>query len=165
MENRAPQRIRQHFRREEREDTERSGRDLLIESLRREGMAGAKVLQSRAFGRVVKDVGFAQPEDLFAAIGSGRIAVKQVISKVVRHVGAVKEAMPEPEMLPAQTGSVEEPAAPSSDFGILVDGMSDIVVRLARCCMPIPGDDIVGYLGRGEGLTVHTADCSTAKSV
>jgi GTP diphosphokinase / guanosine-3',5'-bis(diphosphate) 3'-diphosphatase len=161
----ARQKVRQHFRREEREDTEHSGRDLLLETLRREGLPGTKVLQSRVFGRIVKDVGFNEAEDLFAAIGSGRIAVKQVVSKVARHLGAMKEAVPEVEMLPAETGANQEPTAPSSDFGILVDGMGDIVVRLARCCKPIPGDEIVGYVSLGKGVTIHRADCKNARAL
>jgi guanosine-3',5'-bis(diphosphate) 3'-pyrophosphohydrolase len=161
----ARQKVRQYFRREEREDTEHSGRDLLLETLRREGLPGTKVLQSKVFGRIVKEVGFNEPEDLFAAIGSGRIAVKQVVGKVARHLGAMKEAVPEVEMLPAETGANQEPTAPSGEFGILVDGMGDIVVRLARCCKPIPGDDIVGYVSLGKGVTIHRADCKNARAL
>ena len=73
----ARQKIRQHFRREEREDSEHSGRDLLLETLRTRGPAGQKVLSSEVFGRIVKDVGFNKPDDLYAAIGSGRIAVRR----------------------------------------------------------------------------------------
>jgi guanosine-3',5'-bis(diphosphate) 3'-pyrophosphohydrolase len=161
----ARQKVRQYFRREEREDTERSGRDLLLEALRREGLPGAKVLQSKLFGRVVKDVGYSNADDLFAAIGSGRVAVKQVVGKVARHLGAMKEAVPEVQMLPAETGATEEPTAPSSEFGIMVDGMSDIVVRLAKCCKPIPGDQIVGYVSLGKGVTIHRAECKNARAL
>ena len=162
---RARQKIRQFFRREEREDTERSGRDLLLETLRREGLPSAKVVQSKVFNKIVKDAGFAQPEDLFVAIGSGRVAVKPVVAKAMRHIGAMREAVPEVEMLPVETGAVEELTAPSSEFGILVDGMSDIVVRLAKCCKPIPGDEIVGYISLGKGVTIHRADCKNARAL
>ncbi len=164
---RARQKIRQHFRREEREDSLHSGRDLLLETLRREGLPGTKVVQSKVFQRVLKETGFTQIDDLYAAIGSGRIAVKAVVDKAVRHMGAMREAVPEVEMLPLDTGAGAEAevAAPSAEFGILVDGMSDIVVRLAKCCLPIPGDDIVGYISLGKGVTIHRADCKNARAL
>lgn len=162
---RARQKIRQHFRREDREDSERSGRDLLLETLRREGLPGVKVVQSKVFQRVLKDTGFAQVEDLYAAIGSGRVAVKTVVDKAARHLGALREAVPEAEMLPAEAPATAEPTAPSGEFGLLVDGMSDIVVRLANCCKPIPGDEIVGYISLGKGVTIHRADCKNARAL
>jgi GTP pyrophosphokinase len=162
---RARQKIRQFFRREEREDSEHSGRDLLQETLRREGLPAQKVLTSKAFIKIVRDTGFQQAADLFVAIGSGRVPVKQVVNKVMRHLGAMKEAVPEIEMLPTATGVSAEPTAPSSEFGIVVDGMTDIVVRLANCCKPIPGDEIVGYISLGKGVTIHRGDCRNARAL
>ena len=162
---RARQKIRQFFRREQREDTERSGRDLLLETLRRDGLPAQRILQSKVIQKIVKDVGYQEPEDLYAAIGSGRISIKTVAEKAMRHVGALREAVPEVEMLPVDTGAADEPTAPSGEFGILVDGMTDIVVRLAKCCKPIPGDDIVGYISLGKGVTIHRADCKNARAL
>ena len=162
---RARQKIRQFFRREQREDTERSGRDLLLETLRRDGLPAQRILQSKVIQKIVKDVGYQEPEDLYAAIGSGRISIKTVAEKAMRHVGALREAVPEVEMLPVDTGAADEPSAPSGEFGILVDGMTDIVVRLAKCCKPIPGDDIVGYISLGKGVTIHRADCKNARAL
>jgi len=68
-------------------------------------------------------------------------------------------------MMPAETPATAEPTAPSSEFGLLVDGMSDIVVRLAKCCKPIPGDEIVGYISLGKGVTIHRADCKNARAL
>ncbi len=163
---RARQKIRQHFRREQREDSEHSGRDLLQETLRREGLPASKILSSKVFAQIVKEVGFAKPEDLYAALGSGRVAVKTVAAKVMQRAGTMKEATPPPEMLPQrEERAAEEPQALSGDFGIAVEGMSDIMVRMAKCCKPIPGDEIVGYISLGKGITIHRSDCKNARAL
>jgi guanosine-3',5'-bis(diphosphate) 3'-pyrophosphohydrolase len=163
---RARQKIRQHFRREQREDSEHSGRDLLQEVLRREGLPAQKILASKVFTQICKEIGFAKPDDLFVAIGSGRLPVKTVANKVMQASGTMKEATPPPEMLPTRPAQeVDEPQALSGDFGIVVEGMSDIMIRMAKCCKPIPGDDIVGYISLGKGITIHRADCKNARAL
>ena len=102
---RARQKIRQHFRREQREDSEHSGRDLLQEVLRREGLPSSKILNSKVFGQICKEVGFAKPEDLYVAIGSGRLPVKTIANKVMAASGTMKEATPTQEMLPSASGA------------------------------------------------------------
>ena len=160
---RARQKIRQHFRREQREDSVQSGRDLLQEALRREGLPAQKVLTAKLFGRICKDVGYNKPDDLFLALGSGRLPVRTVVHKVMQRAGTMKEATPPPEMLPSRpVREVEEPQALSGEFGIAVEGMSDIMVRMAKCCKPIPGDEIVGYISLGKGITIHRHDCKNA---
>src|SRR5665811_1253490 len=163
---RARQKIRQHFRREQREDSEHSGRDLLQEVLRREGLPAQKILASKVFGQICKEIGFAKADDLFVAIGSGRVHVRTVANKVMQASGTMKEATPPPEMLPTRPAQeVDEPQALSGDFGIAVEGMSDIMVRMAKCCKPIPGDDIVGYISLGKGITIHRGDCKNARAL
>jgi GTP pyrophosphokinase len=163
--SRARQKIRQHFRREEREDAERSGRELLAETLRRDGHPSQKLLSGKTLQKVVHDMGYQHGEDLYAAVGSGHIPVKSVIDKLL-HYG---EIMAEPRM-ETMAPEVEhlataEPTGVSSDFGIAVEGMTDIVVRMAKCCKPIPGDQIVGYISLGKGVTIHRADCKNARAL
>ncbi len=163
---RARQKIRQHFRREQREDSEHSGRDLLQEALRREGLPAQKILSSKVFTQICKDVGYNKPDDLFVALGSGRLPVKTIANKVMQRAGTMKEATPPPEMLPSRpVQDVEEPQALSGAFGIAVEGMSDIMVRMAKCCKPIPGDEIVGYISLGKGITIHRRDCKNARAL
>jgi guanosine-3',5'-bis(diphosphate) 3'-pyrophosphohydrolase len=162
---RASQKIRQFFRREEREDTEHSGRDLLQETLRREGLPAQKILTAKVFSQIVKDVGYQRPEDLYVALGSGRLPVKTVVNKVMQRAGTMKEAIPAVEELPTEPPIVSQTAAASREFGISVEGMGDIVVRMAKCCKPIPGDDIVGYISLGKGITIHRADCKNARAL
>jgi GTP pyrophosphokinase len=163
---RARQKIRQHFRREQREDSEHSGRDLLQEVLRREGLPAQKILSSKVFGQICKEIGYAKPDDLFAAIGAGNLPVKTVANKVIAASDTMKETTPPPEMLPTRPAQdADEPQALSGDFGIAVEGMSDIMIRMAKCCKPIPGDDIVGYISLGKGITVHRSDCKNARAL
>jgi len=164
--SRARQKIRQHFRREQREDSEHSGRELLQDTLRRDGLPAAKILSAKVFSQIAREMGFAKPDDLFAAIGSGRVAVKTVATKVMQRAGTMREATPPPEMLPhREEQGREEPQALSGEFGIVVEGMNDIMVRMAKCCKPIPGDDIVGYISLGKGVTIHRSDCKNARAL
>ena len=163
---RARQKIRQHFRREQREDSENSGRDLLQEVLRREGLPAQKILHSKVFAQICKEIGFAKADDLFVALGSGRLPVKTVAVKVMQASGTMKEATPPPELLPTRPQlDADEPQALSGQFGIAVEGMSDIMVRMAKCCKPIPGDPIVGYISLGKGITIHREDCKNARAL
>ena len=162
---RAAQKIRQFFRREEREDTEHSGRDLLQETLRREGLPAQKILTAKVFSQIVKDVGYQRAEDLYVALGSGRLPVKSVVNKVMQRAGTMKEAIPAAAELPTEPSVVSQTSAASREFGIAVEGMGDIVVRMAKCCKPIPGDEIVGYISLGKGITIHRADCKNARAL
>ena len=99
---RAKQKVRQYFRREQREDSEHSGRDLLQEMLRREGLPAQKILSAKVFQQIVKEVGYQKAEDLYAALGSGRLAARTVVNKILQRAGAMKEAVPEVAMLPTE---------------------------------------------------------------
>jgi GTP diphosphokinase / guanosine-3',5'-bis(diphosphate) 3'-diphosphatase len=162
---RARQKVRQYFRREQREDSEHSGRDLLQELMRREGLPAQKILSSKVFGQIVKDMGYSKAEDLFVAVGSGRVTVKTVLNKVMQRAGTMKEATPSAELLPSRHEPVVGAAAVSGEYGIAVEGMRDIMVRMASCCRPIPGDDIVGYISLGKGITIHRRDCKNARAL
>jgi len=162
---RARQKVRQHFRREQREDSQHSGRDLLQETLRRQGLPAQKVLSSSTFGEVVKDLGYHKSEDLYAALGSGRVPVRTVVNRVMKFTGGDKGAVPEVDMLPREAPLSTSVSAISGEFGIAVEGMSDIVVRMAKCCKPIPGDEILGYISLGKGVTIHRAECRNARAL
>ncbi len=162
---RARQKVHHFFRRERREDSEHSGRDLLQDMMRREGLPAQKILPSKVFSQIVKDMGYAKAEDLFVALGSGRVTVKTVVNKVMQRAGTMKEATPSAELLQARREPSVGSAAVSGAYGIAVEGMSDIMVRMASCCRPIPGDDIVGYISLGKGITIHRRDCKNARAL
>ena len=123
---------------------------------------------ARCSRRSCKEVGFSKPDDLYVAIGSGRVAVKTIANKVMQRAGH-----DEGGHAAARDAAAASPrrAAPrsrrrlSGEFGIAVEGMSDIMVRMAKCCKPIPGDEIVGYISLGKGITIHRADCKNARAL
>jgi guanosine-3',5'-bis(diphosphate) 3'-pyrophosphohydrolase len=93
------------------------------------------------------------------------LPVKTVVNKVMQRAGTMKEAIPAAAELPTQPPIVSQTAAASREFGISVEGMGDIVVRMAKCCKPIPGDEIVGYISLGKGITIHRVDCKNARAL
>jgi GTP pyrophosphokinase len=94
------------------------------------------------------------------------VPVKTVATKVLQASGVVRETTPSADALPLKPAEdADEPQALSGELGIAVEGMSDIMVRMAKCCKPIPGDDIVGYISLGKGITIHRADCKNARSL
>ncbi|MGC8959865.1 MAG: RelA/SpoT family protein [Chloroflexia bacterium] len=133
--------IRRWFKRREREENIARGREMLEREFRRLAMElDLKDLTQR--------LGYAQTDDMLAAIGYGDLSIHQVLSKLPPPRDEVQVLPPPPAVPPA-------PARP----GIRVRGESGLLTRLARCCQPVPGDPIVGYITRGRGITIHRADC------
>ena len=114
----------------------------------------------RSSPQIVKDLGYQKPDDLYVALGSGRIPVTPWSTRCMQRSGGEggHAAARDRDAAHRARPDVEAPqAALSSEFGIAVEGMSDIVVRMAKCCKPIPGDEIVGYISLGKGITIHRA--------
>ncbi|HSR47209.1 MAG TPA: bifunctional (p)ppGpp synthetase/guanosine-3',5'-bis(diphosphate) 3'-pyrophosphohydrolase [Anaerolineales bacterium] len=142
---RAAGKIRQWFKREDREQNLSHGRQLLDRELRRLGLEGV------AYEQIAQDLGFAQSDDLLAAIGCGDINLGRVVSQLAE-AKLPELDLPRPLDLEARGGQL-----PAEEVTIL--GLSGLLTNLARCCKPIPGDPIVGYITRGRGATIHRRDC------
>ncbi len=155
---RAKSKIRQWFSKERREDAIETGKEELVKALRREGLASRKLSSSDAVTHVAEEAGYQTLEALHAAIGEGHISSKSVAQKVSRELDGI---LPEeaPQTIPTRRQS--RPATVRG-AGIYVEGDSGMMVRLARCCTPVPGDPIVGFVTRGRGVSVHRQDCSNA---
>jgi GTP pyrophosphokinase len=161
--SRARSKIRQWFSRERREDAIEVGRDELIKELRREGLPVQKLASEHALADLATAMNYADLEALHAAIGDNRISARAVAQRVLRDLrGGVYE-----EQLPVTAR--QQPPAPrpgrGSAVGVYVEGLDDLMVRLSRCCTPVPGDEIVGFVTRGRGVSVHRADCANAASL
>jgi GTP pyrophosphokinase len=151
--SRARSKINQWLKAEERTRSLSLGRELFEREARKYRLSPATLLASEEIKRVVADYGFPSVDDLLASIGYGKTSVHQVIGKL-----APVEAL-EPER-PAE--AKPKPARPSrTDSGVKIRGVEDLLVRFAKCCTPVHGDPIVGFITRGRGLTVHTRDCLT----
>ena len=161
--SRARTKIRQWFSRERREDAIEVGRDELIKELRREGLPVQKLASDHVLAELAVALNYADLDALHAAIGDNRISARAVAQRILRDLrGGVYE-----EQLPVTAR--QQPTAPrpgrGSAVGVYVEGLDDLMVRLSRCCTPVPGDEIVGFVTRGRGVSVHRADCANAASL
>ena len=154
--SRARSKINQWLKVEERSRSITLGREFFEREVKKHHLNAATLLGSEELKKIVSDLGFPSTDDLLAAIGYGKSSVHQLINKLAPH------AMPEPADRPKPAPATR--AVP--DQGVRIRGVEDLLVRFAKCCTPLPGDPIVGFITRGRGLTVHSRDCLTvAKSV
>ncbi len=164
---RAQSKIRAWFTREKREDSERGGREILHENLKRAGLPSQKIVGSPLLADVIREMGFQKGEDFYIALGQSKISAKTVTSKLMSRLkegeSAVEPASAATELL--ERKETPKKTAASSTYGIKVDGVSDVMLRLAKCCRPVPGDPIVGYISLGKGITIHHEACSNAHAL
>ncbi len=142
---RARSKIRQWFKRQDREQNIAHGRLLLEREMRRLGV------ENVSYESIAQDMGYAQVDDLLAAVGCGDVHIHRIISRVFE--AHKEELIPEEEAAPP---AVSEPV-PTDEISIL--GLTGVLTTLARCCKPVPGDLIIGYITRGRGATIHRQDC------
>ena len=153
----ARNKIRQWFSKERRSEAIEEGRDELTRAMRKRNLPVQALLTPEAMVGVADDVNMPNAEAVFAAIGEGQISTQNVISHLVKDAGAneVNEEAEE-EVLPLRASKRKRD---NGTPGISVKGVSDVWVKLARCCMPVPGDNIIGFITRNEGVSVHRVDC------
>ena len=153
----ARNKIRQWFSKERRTEAIEEGRDELTRAMRKRNLPVNALLTTEALIGVADDLNFPNADAVFAAIGDGQISTQNVISHLVKDAGAdeVDEEV-EQEALPLKP--IERKTS-SSSTGVSVKGVGDVWVKLARCCMPVPGDQIIGFITRNQGVSVHRTDC------
>ena len=157
--SRARNKIRQWFSRERREDAIENGRDELAKALRREAMPVQTSLSSISLSTVAESLSLADSEALLVAIGEGQVSAQSVVQRLSRELrGGVEEQLPT-----TATSSTRAPRRDSA--GVYVEGLDDVMVHLARCCTPVPGDQIIGFVTQGRGISVHRTDCSNATAL
>ena len=154
----ARNKIRQWFSKERRTEAIEEGRDELTRAMRKRNLPIGTLLTTQALVGVADELNFPNPDAVFAAIGDGQISTQNVIAHLVKDAGSdeVDEEI-EQEALPLR--AVENAKKKTSSLGVSVKGVNDVWVKLARCCMPVPGDRIVGFITRNQGVSVHRADC------
>ncbi|HVC71439.1 MAG TPA: RelA/SpoT family protein, partial [Acidimicrobiales bacterium] len=159
---RARNKIRQWFSRERREDAMDTGREELVKALRREGLPVQKLAASNALERLASAMNYSDLDALHAAIGDGHVSARSVAQRLTRDLrGGDQE-----EQLPTTVGpGLGTRSRRGTPVGVYVEGLDDVMVRLSRCCTPVPGDQIVGFVTRGRGVSVHRADCANASAL
>jgi guanosine-3',5'-bis(diphosphate) 3'-pyrophosphohydrolase len=148
--SRARQKIRQFFRRQEREENVTRGRALLEKELKRLG------IESESYEDIAKMFRLSKVDDLLAAIGYGDINVHQISSKILE-LESDKDRLGAPEAVAV--------SAPAEGAGIRVTGVGELLTKIGGCCNPLPGDAIIGYVTRGRGVTIHRLDCANVLRV
>jgi guanosine-3',5'-bis(diphosphate) 3'-pyrophosphohydrolase len=155
---RARTKIKQWFTRERREEAIAEGREALIKALRRAGMSVQSTLAGGRLESALTEMKLPSLETLYIEIGEGRISAQTMVTKLIR--SQIDELSDEDE--PLAQPQIKTRSRPTES--VIVKGVDDVWVKLARCCMPVPGDPIVGFITRGRGLSVHRQDCRNADS-
>jgi guanosine-3',5'-bis(diphosphate) 3'-pyrophosphohydrolase len=160
--SRARSKIRQFFSREQKEDLEAKGRESLEQALKAQNLPYRKLAGSAVLAGVIRESGYKKAEDFYLALGSGKLTATSIVNKVLQRLKV--EAVVSEEAVPRKTPKAREALA-SGNYGIKVVGVEDVLVRLAKCCTPVPGDDIVGYISLGKGITIHRDDCPNVRAL
>jgi GTP pyrophosphokinase len=160
---RARTKIRQWFSRERREDALELGKDLMQRTMRKQGVPFKRLATETLLGQVAGELKFSDLDSMYVAIGEGQVSPQSVVARLSRILSdeAADEGAAEDVPL-ARPVRIKRPDA---DGGVVVTGATDVWVRLARCCMPVPGDEIIGFVSRGQGVSVHRADCPNARAL
>ena len=157
--NGAKAKIRQFYKKEMKEENIKRGKQLLETEAKRRGFAFSEIMSKEAESAVFRKFSFTNEDEMFAAVGYGAIRVNQIILKIIDlYLKNIEKNKP-------QEFATVAPKNVNNDIGVVVKGSTDLLVKLARCCSPVPGDDIVGFISRGRGITIHRKDCPNVKGM
>jgi guanosine-3',5'-bis(diphosphate) 3'-pyrophosphohydrolase len=159
---RARAKIKHHFSQERREDAIELGKENLTKAMRKLGLPLQQLMSSDSLAKLVGDLGLQDVSALYAALGEGQLSAQSIIDRLTVSSSSEQDNDAEFE-LPVATKSPRR--VNEGDSGVLVKGDGDVMVKLARCCTPVPGDKIMGFVTRGSGVSVHRDDCKNATSL
>jgi guanosine-3',5'-bis(diphosphate) 3'-pyrophosphohydrolase len=154
--NQAKTKIKQWFKKERREENIEKGKEMLEREAKRNGIPLSKLIRNEWVEGIFKKYGFTSLEDMYSALGYGGIPVGTVISRLLEEYRKANEPAAV-ETIDKEVPAQREKEVPKN--GVKVKGIDNIMVRFARCCNPVPGDSIIGYITRGRGVSIHRADC------
>lgn len=153
---RARAKIKHHFTQERKEIATEDGKEALARALRRQGLPVQSMLSSDLLGDVAEQLRLSDVTALFSQIGQGQVSASSVVERLKLLQGIAPD--PDTEEIPIQVPkSLRGPR--TSSQGVLVKGSADVMTKMARCCTPVPGDDITGFITRGDGVSIHRTDC------
>jgi GTP pyrophosphokinase len=158
---RARSKIKAWFSKERREEAIDAGRESIARQMRKAGLPLQKIFAGHALLELAHDLHYADIDALYSAVGDGHVSAASVIEKLIVSMG-IEDSHPEPsvEVLPTQNQ-----VAKRTSSAIKVEGVDDVLVKLARCCTPVPGDEIMGFITKGSGISVHRIDCRNASDL
>jgi GTP diphosphokinase / guanosine-3',5'-bis(diphosphate) 3'-diphosphatase len=162
---RARNKIRHYFTRERREESIETGKELLARQLRKGGLPLQRLLTLEHLTAVAGFFKLTDVSALYAAVGEGTVGPQAVVNRLISVEGGDESVADEISEDRVVTGRRRRSSGGATDSGIRVIGASDLLVKLAKCCTPVPGDDILGFVTRGSGISVHRVDCSNAENL
>ena len=163
--SRAKAKIKAWFSKERREDAEEQGKEAIVRAMRKQGLPLQRLMTTTSMTAIALDLRYPDLEALYAAVGEKKISASAVIQKLLASVGGEEGALEDLSEAISPTQVKNRRGLPQGDPGVVVKGAEDVWVKLARCCTPVPGDNIVGFVTRGNGVSVHRDDCLNIKSL
>ncbi|CCH78377.1 GTP pyrophosphokinase (RelA/SpoT) [Nostocoides japonicum T1-X7] len=161
---RARNKIRQWFSKERREEAIERGKDAIAKTMRKQSLPLQRLMSPENLAAVVQQLRYHDIDGLYAAVGESRVSPQHVVERLLAQLGGEEGASEDlAEATIPQPGRVVR--SRSGDPGVVVKGLSDVWVKLARCCTPVPGDEIIGFVTRGDGVSVHRRDCTNAENL
>lgn len=161
---RARSKIKAWFSKERRDEAIETGKDAIVRAMRKQGLPLQRMMTNQALTAIAADLHQTDISALYASVGEGRISAATIVQRLVDAAGGVDGAADDAAET-VSPSSVARNSRASGDVGVIVKGADDVWVKLARCCTPVPGDDIVGFVTRGTGVSVHRADCINVPSL
>jgi GTP diphosphokinase / guanosine-3',5'-bis(diphosphate) 3'-diphosphatase len=161
---RAKAKIRQWFAKERREEALESGKDAIAREVRRSGLPLQRLMNAESMAALARELRYTDVSALYTAVGEGHVSARHVVQRLVAQLGGDDGATDElaerstPATMPVRQRSTE-------DVGVAVPGAPGVLAKLAKCCTPVPGDNIMGFVTRGGGVSVHRTDCTNAASL
>jgi GTP pyrophosphokinase len=162
---RARNKIKAWFSRERRDEAIEHGKDAIVRAMRKQGLPLQRMMTNQALTAIAADLHQADISALYATVGEGRISADTIVRRLVDSAGGVEGAADDAAEVVSPTIIAQPRARTSGDVGVIVKGADDVWVKLAKCCTPVPGDDIVGFVTRGAGVSVHRSDCVNVPSL
>ncbi|WP_460447680.1 RelA/SpoT family protein [Angustibacter aerolatus] len=155
---RARNKIRQWFSKERREEAVEQGKDEITKVMRKQHLPIQRLMSHESLTAIATELHYTDITGLYAAIGEGHVSAQSVVAKLVQSLGGEEGASE--DLAEATIPSAPSRRPRSGDPGVVVKGVDDLWVKLARCCTPVPGDDVIGFVTRGSGVSVHRTDCT-----
>ena len=152
--SRAKAKIKAWFSKERREDAEEQGKEAIVRAMRKQGLPLQRLMTTTSMTAIALDLRYPDLEALYAAVGEKKISASAVIQKLLASVGGEEGALEDLSEAIIPTQVKTRRGLPQGDPGVVVKGAEDVWVKLARCCTPVPGDSIVGFVTRGNGVSV-----------
>jgi len=156
---RARNKIRHWFSKERREAAAEAGKTAIARLMRKQNLPLQRLATADALNTIASELKYADLSALYAAVGEGHVSAQSVVAKLIKSAGGVEAAQEDLAEATVVTRA-PRPATPEGDAGVVVEGAADVWARLSKCCTPVPGDEITGFVTRGNGVSVHRADCT-----